>query len=82
MVGFLLPQFRCAHNKSSRDWKKSNVTPIFKKDKKEEPGNYRPVSLTSLPGRVIEQQILATISRHIVVVLAEMVYWVCVARFW
>jgi hypothetical protein len=29
------------------DWKTANVTPIFKKGSKSEPGNYRPVSLTS-----------------------------------
>ena len=28
-------------------WKDDNVTPIFKKSKKHQPGNYRPVSLTS-----------------------------------
>ena len=27
-------------------WKDGNVTPIFKEDKKHQPGNYRPVSLT------------------------------------
>ncbi|KGL80704.1 hypothetical protein N309_05451, partial [Tinamus guttatus] len=47
------------------DWKKAKVTPVFKKGKREEPGNYRPVSLTSVPGKVMEQLILETISRHV-----------------
>ncbi|GAB0204646.1 mitochondrial enolase superfamily member 1 [Grus japonensis] len=33
------------------DWRKANVTPVFKKDKKEGSGNYKPVSLTSIPGK-------------------------------
>ncbi|KGL75218.1 hypothetical protein N309_13708, partial [Tinamus guttatus] len=47
------------------DWKKAKVTPVFKKGKREEPGNYRPVSLTSIPGKVMEQRILKTISRYV-----------------
>ncbi|KFV79883.1 RNA-directed DNA polymerase from mobile element jockey, partial [Struthio camelus australis] len=46
------------------DWKKANVTPAFKKGKKEEPGNYRPVSLTSIPGKVMEQLLLEVIFKH------------------
>ncbi|XP_062426811.1 coiled-coil domain-containing protein 166 isoform X3 [Rhea pennata] len=34
------------------DWKKASVTAVSK-DKKEDPGNYRPVSLTSIPGKLI-----------------------------
>ncbi|KAK4821568.1 hypothetical protein QYF61_023475 [Mycteria americana] len=39
------------------DWRLANVTPIFKKGRKEDPGNYRPVSLTSI--------ILSAITRHV-----------------
>ncbi|KAK4827139.1 hypothetical protein QYF61_014733 [Mycteria americana] len=45
-------------------WKNTNVTAIFKKGKKE-PGSYRQGSLTSVPGKVVEQLILETSSRYL-----------------
>ena len=47
------------------DWKKASVTPIFKDGKKEDPGNYRPVSLTSIPGKVMEQLIPDVIIKQV-----------------
>jgi len=46
------------------DCRKDNVTPIFKKHT-EDPENYRLVSLTSIPGKVMEQLILDVISKQV-----------------
>ncbi|KAF1468861.1 hypothetical protein FQV17_0013719, partial [Megadyptes antipodes antipodes] len=46
------------------DWRLASVTPIYRKGRKEDPGNYRPVSLTSVPGKVMERFILRALTRH------------------
>ena len=38
----------------SGDWKKGNIALVFKKSTKDNPGNYIPVSLPSVPGKIME----------------------------
>ncbi|GAB0200312.1 mitochondrial enolase superfamily member 1 [Grus japonensis] len=45
------------------DWRKASVTLVFKKGKKEDLENRRPVSLTSIPGKLMEH--LVVISKHV-----------------
>ncbi|GAB0192663.1 mitochondrial enolase superfamily member 1 [Grus japonensis] len=47
------------------DWTLANVMPIYRNGRKEDLGNYRPVSLPSVPGKVMEQFILSAIMQHI-----------------
>ena len=47
------------------DWRRANVTPIFKKGSKSTPGNYRPVSLTSVACKVMESVMRDAITAHL-----------------
>ena len=38
-----------------KDWRVANITPIHKKGSRHQPGNYRPVSLTSLLVKIMER---------------------------
>ncbi|GAB0203024.1 mitochondrial enolase superfamily member 1 [Grus japonensis] len=47
------------------DWRLANVMPIYKKGRKEDLGNYRPVSLTLVPGKIMERFILSVLTRQV-----------------
>ncbi|PKU35284.1 hypothetical protein llap_14412 [Limosa lapponica baueri] len=44
------------------DWKKANVTPNYKNGLKEDPGNYGPITLISVPRKVMERILLGAIT--------------------
>ena len=49
------------------DWKTVHVTPIFKKGSKSKSGNYRPVSLTSIPCKLMESCLRDAVYEFLVV---------------
>ena len=50
------------------EWRNAEVTPIFKKGSKADPGNYRPVSLTNVIGklmeRVVKEDVMGYVEKH------------------
>ena len=69
--GFICKPLAAIFNKSletgvvPRDWRDAHVTPIFKKGVKSDPGNYRPVSLTSICCKLMESCIKDAIVEHV-----------------
>jgi len=47
------------------DWKSANASAVFKKESKKDPGNYRPVSLTSYICKILETIIKEKIVNHL-----------------
>ena len=50
--------------KLPKEWKEANITAIFKKGDRNEPGNYRPVSLTSVICKLMEQLVREELVEH------------------
>ena len=48
-----------------RDWRDASITALFKKGNRSDPGNYRPVSLTSILCKIMESIIKDKIVEHL-----------------
>ena len=46
------------------DWKKAQVCPLFKKGNKQDPANYRPISLTCILCKTMEHIISSSLTKH------------------
>ena len=51
--------------KFPRDWKTALVSPIHKKNLRKSPANYRPISLTSIPCKILEHLIYSSVYSHL-----------------
>jgi len=47
------------------DWKLANVIPLYINSMREDPGKHGSVSVTSVPGGIMEKIILSTVERHL-----------------
>ena len=63
----LLPLYKNSLTSASLpdNWKLSHVTPVFKKGKPCDVNNYRPISLLSIPGKILEVVVCNFVNNHL-----------------
>ena len=65
------PTLQCIFSKSLAegqvpdDWKHANVTPLHKKGNRNDPANYRPISLTFVCCKLMEHIVVSNFMRHL-----------------
>ena len=69
-AGFCLPLMKLFHisltqGEVPKEWREANVCPIHKGGSKHEASNYRPISLTPLPCKILESLIRDKILQHL-----------------
>ncbi len=53
------------NGKVPKDWRRANITAIYKKSNRQDPANYRPVSLTSVSCKTLEHIIVSHTMDHL-----------------
>ena len=61
----IIYQQSCLKGEVPDDWRIASATAIYKNGRKEDPGNCRPVSLTLVPGKIMDQLILSALTGHV-----------------
>ena len=67
----LIPSLLSLYNSSAKSnsvpnqWKNANVLSLYKKDDETDKGNYRPISLLCVPGKLLETCVSLTITNHL-----------------
>ena len=54
-----------SHGVIPDDWKTANICPLYKKNERSSPCNYRPVSLTSICCKLLEHIICSNLMKHL-----------------
>ena len=47
------------------EWRRANVSPVFKKGEKDDAANYRPMSLTCICCKTLEHILVSNINKHL-----------------